>query len=201
MSGESDDGYASFSNFAVLDADRAHTIAAPGVCILSTYPGGAYATGSGTSMAAPHVAGEVALCLGENGTAGPCAGRTPAQIVSGLRADAAAASAGLGGFSGDPAHAFSNRFYGYLGRPPGASFPAPPAPAPTPPPAPTPAPPVARPVVTPPPPSAARRCKVVRVRVKHVTRRVRVIRRKGRATRRIVKRKVVWRTVLRLRCS
>jgi hypothetical protein len=41
----------------------------------------------------------------------------------------------------------------------------------------------------------------VSVRVKRVTRKVRLIRRKGRVVRRIVKRKVVWRTVPRLRCS
>ncbi len=55
-----DDSFATFSNFGA-DVD----VAAPGVCIRSTYKGGAYATISGTSMAAPHAAGAVAKLVGD----------------------------------------------------------------------------------------------------------------------------------------
>ena len=55
-----DDRKASFSNYgAVID------IAAPGACILSTYPGKSYFTDSGTSMAAPHVTGAAAILAAE----------------------------------------------------------------------------------------------------------------------------------------
>ncbi|HEV8339742.1 MAG TPA: S8 family serine peptidase [bacterium] len=96
-----DDTNANFSNFAGASsvADQNHTIAGPGVCIFSTWLGSAYATISGTSMASPHIAGVVALCL----QGGACTGLTPAQIIAKLRNDAAARDSGnTYGFVGDP---------------------------------------------------------------------------------------------------
>jgi subtilisin family serine protease len=114
--GEADDAVASFSNYATVAADAAHTLAAPGVCITSTAPGGRYVRMSGTSMAAPHVAGVVASCLGEAGRSGPCAGLTPAQITAKLRADAGERTLRdpAHGFAGDPSRPRDGRFYGHL---------------------------------------------------------------------------------------
>ena len=105
-----DETPADFSNYATLALDVAHTIAAPGVCINSTWKGGGYNTISGTSMASPHVAGLAALCMM---TGKPCAGQSPANVVATLRTAAAAQPDGYG-FSGDPDNPISNRYYGYL---------------------------------------------------------------------------------------
>jgi subtilisin family serine protease len=114
--GELDDKYASFSNYASASnaPQVAHTIAAPGTCILSDWLGKGTNTISGTSMATPHVTGTVALCLNDNGAAGPCNGKTPAQIISILRANAASHATGANGFTGDPNHAVGTRYYGFL---------------------------------------------------------------------------------------
>ncbi|MFG2295808.1 S8 family serine peptidase [Streptomyces sp. NPDC048603] len=108
-----DDRFAGFSNFTGTgSADAAHTIAGPGVCILSTRlgrgSGGTTTVFSGTSMSSPHVAGVAALCL-----TGPCAGMTPGQVIARLRADAADRPASYG-FTGDPGSPVDDRFYGHL---------------------------------------------------------------------------------------
>jgi subtilisin len=104
-----DDTAADFSNFTTTGStDESHTIAAPGVCINSTWKNGGYNTISGTSMASPHTAGTATLCI-----AGPCAGFTPAQVMQKLRADAAAQPATYG-FADDPDSPNGNRYYGYL---------------------------------------------------------------------------------------
>jgi subtilisin len=107
---ETDDRYAGFSNWAV-NGDIAHTIAAPGTCIWSTWKGGTYGKLSGTSMAAPHAAGVAHLCI----AAGQCPG-TPAETIQKLRADAEAHTQANPdrGFTGDPLRPVPDRFYGYL---------------------------------------------------------------------------------------
>lgn len=71
---DNQDGLATFSNRGP-EVD----VAAPGVAILSTVPGGGYQTFSGTSMAAPHAAGVAGLILARNGAL------TSAQVMAVLR--------------------------------------------------------------------------------------------------------------------
>ncbi len=84
-----DDTLASFSNFG-----PAIDIAAPGVDIFSTWMGGSYFTQSGTSMAAPHVAGAAAIYLYQN------PGALPAAVESHLQSVAWAQNSPKG-FTGD----------------------------------------------------------------------------------------------------
>ncbi len=110
-----DDTAADFSSFTTGgSADSAHTIAAPGVCILSTWKRGGYNTISGTSMASPHVAGTAALCI----ATAQCLG--PADVITKLRSEAASQPASYG-FVGDPNNPIATGgqkprtlYYGYL---------------------------------------------------------------------------------------
>jgi subtilisin len=112
--GEQDDSYATYSNYAVSVTDQAHTLAAPGTCVVSDKRRGGTVVYWGTSQAAPHVAGAVALCLGNGGAAGPCAGQAPAQVIARVRSDAAAAATLSNGFLGDPLRPLSGRYFGDL---------------------------------------------------------------------------------------
>jgi subtilisin len=112
--GEADDRYGSYSNYAVGTLAIAHTVAAPGTCVVSDKMGGGTSTYWGTSQAAPHVAGAVALCIGSAGEPGPCAGLAPSAVIARVRADAAGAATVANGFYGDPLRPYGSRYFGFL---------------------------------------------------------------------------------------
>ena len=90
-----DDSFAFFSNYGP-DVK----LAAPGVNVFSTYNGSNYALDSGTSMAAPHVAGAAALYKAQFPDA------TPAEVISALTSsgtlpDALCEGGPRGYFTGD----------------------------------------------------------------------------------------------------
>jgi subtilisin family serine protease len=108
---DEDDTFANFSNFATVRDDQAHTIAGPGVCILSTWKNAGYNTISGTSMATPHVAGTAALCI-----AAGC-GTNPEGVMRKLLRDAEAYNTRTDtgyGFAGDPLRPVSGKYFGFL---------------------------------------------------------------------------------------
>jgi hypothetical protein len=78
-SADVDDTHADFSNFGG-DVD----IKASGKCILSTYPGSRYKVSSGTSMAAPAVAGAVALWHSRHPGSSPAAVKAVLQAAGRL---------------------------------------------------------------------------------------------------------------------
>jgi subtilisin len=88
-----DDTVANFSN-----KGSAVDIAAPGVCIYSTWKSNSYKTISGTSMASPHVAGAAALYIASHGKPTDLAGAT---AVKNALITAATPQDGIDGFSGD----------------------------------------------------------------------------------------------------
>ncbi|MGY1823800.1 S8 family peptidase [Geodermatophilus sp. SYSU D00079] len=112
--GDRDDAAASYSNFASAEADRAHTVAAPGTCVTGPVPGGLYAAGAGTSFSAPLVSGTAALCI----DAGLCPAGDPVATADRIRADAAAHNTAdqAYGFDGDPVRTAGVRYYGFLVR-------------------------------------------------------------------------------------
>jgi thermitase len=78
------DARAYFSNYGKTTVD----VFAPGVTIVSTWPGGGYVSLQGTSMATPHVAGEAALALAAD----------PAATTAQLKADVIASADPVDGF-------------------------------------------------------------------------------------------------------
>lgn len=115
-SSDSTDGRSSFSNHGTWV-----TVAAPGSSILSTYPGGRFQTMSGTSMAAPHVAGVAALVLAQH----------PDWSADQVKTAIATSGDPVRGFESNPAIRRVNAYRALSGIAPAPGPTAAPQPAPT----------------------------------------------------------------------
>lgn len=110
--GQRDDTPAFFSNFATGSRDKAHTVAGPGVCMLSTAPANSYTVTNGTSFASPAVAGSVALCISHKACRG--SGDDVMEDFLQLSKEYNKRNHDFG-FDGDPLHNVgTTAYYGYL---------------------------------------------------------------------------------------
>jgi subtilisin len=109
---QADDTPAFFSNFAVSQADQAHALAAPAVCVSSDYFGSDVATDSGTSFASPLGTGVVALCIADGPCGGPSAKATIRKVINDTTRYNTKNP--TWGFQGDPAHPVAGKYYGWL---------------------------------------------------------------------------------------
>jgi hypothetical protein len=92
-----DDTFADFSNFGTpVD------IAAPGVCVATTFLGGSYVRGSGTSAATVHVGGAAALYIASQMKKNHSQRPTPAAVRGALLQAAKKQDDPNFGFTGDP---------------------------------------------------------------------------------------------------
>ncbi|MET0964882.1 MAG: Ig-like domain-containing protein, partial [Nakamurella sp.] len=110
---DADDTVYRASNFAVSDADKAHVVAAPGVCPYTTKKGNQVGyIQSGTSMSAAALSGVVLDCLRDGGA---CVGQSVPQVHATIKSAAALAAAEGHTFRGDPlTNPVAGRYYGYL---------------------------------------------------------------------------------------
>jgi subtilisin family serine protease len=109
---DADDSIYNASNFAVSEADKAHVVAAPGVCPYTTKKGNQVGyIQSGTSMSAAALSGVVLDCLRDGGA---CVGQSVPQVRATIKSAAAQAAAKGHTFRGDPLSPITGRYYGYL---------------------------------------------------------------------------------------